>query len=87
MKPALAAAIAVLLLAAPGQAAEHEVRMLNYGKDGGMVFEPAFLQAEPGDTVTFVPGNSGHFVQSYAVPDGAKAWKSTVDERFSVLLE
>ncbi len=52
------AAIAALGLAGAAQAADHEVKMLNRGSDGGMmVFEPAFLKVEPGDTVTFVAGD------------------------------
>lgn len=88
MTRTLAAVLALLLLTSlPARAADHTVRMLNYGAEGGMVFEPAFLKAEPGDTVTFVPENSGHFVQSVALPDGIAAWKSTVDQPFKVTLE
>jgi len=32
--------------------AEHKVKMLNSGTDGYMVFEPAVLTIEPGDSVT-----------------------------------
>ena len=38
-----------------------EVQMLNKGSDGErMVFEPAFIQAAPGDTVKFVAADRGH---------------------------
>ncbi|WP_019998989.1 pseudoazurin [Aureimonas ureilytica] len=87
MKPLLAAPLALLLAALPARAADHEVRMLNYGAEGGMVFEPAFLKAVPGDTVTFVPENSGHFVQSIVLPDGVAPWKSAIDQPFTVTLE
>lgn len=75
------------LLALPSEAAEHRVRMLNYGQDGSMVFEPAYVRAQPGDTLVFVPEHSGHFVQSVAVPEGAGPWKSRMDEEYSVTLE
>ncbi|MDO4681549.1 MAG: pseudoazurin [Lautropia sp.] len=68
-------------------AAEHTVRMLNNGKDGGMVFEPAFLEVAVGDTVTFEPTNSGHQVRSLAIPDGVTPWKSPLDERFTVTID
>lgn len=68
-------------------AAEHEIKMLNYGKEGGMVFEPAVLQVAPGDTVIFIPENTSHSVQSYAIPEGATAWKSKLDEKWSVTLD
>lgn len=68
-------------------AADHQVKMLNYGKDGGMVFEPPVVKASIGDTVTFVPENSSHNVQSYAIPEGATPWKSKLDEAWTVTLE
>lgn len=61
--------------------------MLNNGKDGSMVFEPAFLQVEVGDTVVFEPTNSGHYVRSLAVPEGVTPWKSELDQKFSVTID
>ena len=52
--------IMVSLLAAGGFAAEHQVKMLNNGKDGTMVFEPGFLKAEKGDTVKFIKTDASH---------------------------
>lgn len=78
-----------MLLAAVGSsfAANHDVKMLNNGADGSMVFEPAFIQAKPGDTVTFKPTNKGHWVESKAVPKGAKAFLSQEDKEFTVKLD
>lgn len=73
--------------AGPALAAEHKVLMLNYGKDGSMVFEPSYVKAEPGDTITFVPQNSSHSVQSYVTPEGASPWKSKIDEAYTVTVE
>ncbi len=54
------AAIAVLMgLAGAAIAAEVEVKMLNKGAEGLMVFEPALVKIEPGDTVKFVGGRQG----------------------------
>lgn len=83
----LATALAVTLPVTPSVSAEHKILMLNYGKDGGMVFEPAYVKAEPGDTITFVPQNSSHYVQSYAVPEGVSPWKSKLDEAFTVTVD
>lgn len=83
----LASILAVTLPVNPSIAAEHKILMLNYGKDGGMVFEPSYVKAEPGDTITFVPQNSSHFVQSYAVPEGVSPWKSKLDEAYTVTVE
>ena len=51
----LAAPVLLLAFAGTGFAAEHEVEMLNKGEAGTMVFEPAFVKAEPGDVIHFVP--------------------------------
>lgn len=80
-------ALAATLVALPAIAAEHRILMLNYGKEGSMVFEPAYIKAEPGDTITFVPENSSHYVQSYAIPEDASPWKSKLDDPFTVTVE
>ena len=76
------------LLASAAHAAEHEIKMLDIGSDKAtMVFEPAVLKIAPGDTVTFIPTNKGHNVESKIVPEGAEAFKSELDEKYSVKLE
>ena len=76
------------LLATSAYAAEHEIKMLDIGSDKAtMVFEPAVLKIAPGDTVTFIPTNKGHNVESKIVPEGAEAFKSELDEKYSVKLE
>ena len=87
MKISLIILLSALLGLQAASATEHQVKMLNYGKEGSMVFEPAVVHAEVGDTVTFLPENSSHYVQTYVVPEGAKAWKSELDKPFSVKLE
>lgn len=83
----LSSILAVTLPVTPSVAAEHKILMLNYGKEGGMVFEPSYVKAEPGDTIIFVPQNSSHHVQSYAVPEGVSPWKSKLDEAYTVTVE
>jgi len=67
-------------------AAEFEVKMLNKGETGTMVFEPAFLQIAPGDTVKFVPTDKGHNAETIKgmFPEGATAFKGKINEEFSV---
>lgn len=84
MKPLF---LTLMLISGSVFAANHEVKMLDNGTDGNMVFEPAFIKAAPGDTVTFKPANKGHWVESKAVPDGAKNFTSKLDEEFSVKLD
>ena len=90
MRRMIAMAVAAAMMAAAGaaQAAEHEVQMLNKGEKGAMVFEPDFVQAAPGDTIRFVPTDRTHNAETVKgmVPDGAKAFKSKVNEDFSVTL-
>ncbi len=79
---AAAAALAATLAAtpaAPGALAEdHRIEMLNAGPDGEpMVFEPAYLEVEPGDTVTFVNVQGAHNAQTIdgMVPQGAEGFR------------
>jgi pseudoazurin len=53
-----------------------------------MVFEPAFVEVEPGDTITFRPIDKGHNAETIKgmIPAGAKKFKSKIDEEFSVTL-
>ncbi len=84
LKTSLAAA--VLTIATQAGAAEHTVKMLNQGEDGTMVFEPGFLQVEPGDTVTFVPENPSHNTNAVLTPEGGTDWKGAIDEEVTVTL-
>jgi pseudoazurin len=80
-----AAVVTVLVVsAAPSMAADHQIQLLNKGADGVMVFEPGFVKIAPGDTVTFVPTDKSHNVESYKglIPDGAAQFKSKPNEEF-----
>lgn len=82
----MALAAAFGLKAGSTSAAEHIVEMLNRGPDGTMVFAPGVVHADVGDTITFKAVKSGHYVKSYAVPEGAEAWSSPIHEDYSVTL-
>ncbi|MCG5479575.1 pseudoazurin [Sinorhizobium alkalisoli] len=81
-------AVAAILTALGGTAfaADFEVHMLNKGADGVMVFEPAFVKLNPGDTVTFIPTDKGHNVETIKdmIPDGAEPFKSKMSETHKV---
>ncbi|KIT15742.1 Pseudoazurin precursor [Jannaschia aquimarina] len=86
---ASAAALAILVGGA-ALAETHEVQMLNVGTDGErMVFEPAFLQVEPGDTVKFLATDNGHNAESLLemMPEGAEAFKGRINEEIEVTLD
>ena len=82
----LAGAAAAIALASPASAADHVVKMLNKGKAGMMVFEPALVKVKPGDTVTFVPTDKSHNAESIAgmMPAGAAPFKGKMNQPFKV---
>lgn len=85
----LAGAALLALMAAPVFAADHEVKMLNKGSDGeAMVFEPSYLRVQPGDTVTFVPTDKSHQVETVKgfLPEGAEDFKGKLNQEVKVTL-
>lgn len=81
---ALAAALA--LAGGVASAETIEVQMLNKGTQGVMVFEPAYVQAQPGDVIHFVPTNPGHNAESIEglLPEGAEPFEGELGEELSV---
>jgi pseudoazurin len=65
-------------------AADHQVQMLNKGTAGAMVFEPSFVKIAPGDTITFLPTDKSHNVETFKglIPDGAPEFKSKPSEQY-----
>jgi pseudoazurin len=70
-------------------AAEFEVQMLNKGDKGGMVFQPDFVKASPGDTIKFIPTDKGHNVESIKnmLPEGVEKFKSSFNKEYVLLVE
>lgn len=64
----ISAAVLAIVVATEAEAKTIEVKMLNAGKEGPMVFEPGFVKAEKGDTLKFVPTDKSHNSQSLVVP-------------------
>ncbi|BBU57196.1 pseudoazurin [Mameliella alba] len=86
----LAASLALTAgLAHASDGAVHEIQMLNKGADGAMVFEPAFVQADPGDVIRFVPTDKGHNVEAIdgMLPEGVKGFKSKFNKPFDLSVE
>ena len=82
---ALALGAAVIFAGTAG-AAEIEVKLLNKGEKGAMVFEPDFVSAAPGDTIRFVPTDKGHNVETIKemLPPGAELVKSPLSQEIVV---
>ena len=76
------------LVALTINAAEHEVKMLNFGDEGSMIFEPGFLKVEVGDTVHFKSVDMAHNSESVAglIPANATPWKGEINQDISVTL-
>src|SRR3546814_6332357 len=84
----LSALARAAVFAGPAVAADHEVKMLNRGAAGMMVFEPAWLKVEPGDTVTFKAVNPSLNAESIVgmIPDGAEPFNCPISKYFTVTL-
>jgi pseudoazurin len=81
--------LAAALTTGWANAAEHEVKMLNKGEKGGMVFQPDFVKAAPGDTIKFLPTDKGHNVESIKgmLPDGIDKFKSKFNKEYTLTVE
>lgn len=80
----IAASLAALLLAPAAYAENFDIKMLNKGVEGAMVFEPAFVKAAVGDTITFISTDKGHNVEGIKdmLPAGVEEFKSKSGEDY-----
>ena len=67
-------------------AANYDVKMLNQGPTGVMVFEPAVLKINVGDTVTFKSIDAAHNSASIPgmIPVGASPWNGQLSQDLTV---
>ena len=89
-KTLVAAGLLAGLTAAPAAAETIEVKMLNKNDAGDlMVYEPASVSIEPGDTVRFVATAKGHNAQSVKdmIPDGAESFRGGINQEIEVTFE
>ena len=79
----------LVILSGTALAESHEVQMLNTGPDGVMVFEPAVLSINPGDSVTFKATNPGHNSESMEgmKPEGAEGWQGGMVQEVTVTFD
>lgn len=85
----LTAVGAVLGLGGTALAAEVEVKLLNKGAAGMMVFEPALVTIAPGDSVKFVATDKSHNAETIKgmIPDGAKPFTGKMNEDVTVTFD
>lgn len=84
----ITASLATLVLATTAYAENFDVKMLNKGVDGAMVFEPAYVKAAVGDTITFLSTDKGHNAEGIEgmLPAGVEAFKSGMGEDYVLTL-
>lgn len=90
MRAKIAAALLALgLTTAPAFAETIEVKMLNRGENGSMVFEPDYVELKPGDRVKFRVGHKSHNAASIdgMVPEGYAGFKGQINEEIEVTFD
>jgi len=69
--------------------ANHYVKMLNQGSSGVMVFEPAYLKINVGDSVTFESTDAAHNSASIPgmIPSSASSWNGGLSQNITVMFD
>ena len=69
--------------------ANHSVKMLNQGSSGVMVFEPADLKINIGDSVTFQSTDAAHNSASIPgmIPSSASSWNGGLSQDLTVMFD
>ncbi|MCF1503100.1 pseudoazurin [Afifella sp. H1R] len=81
--------LALVLVSSFAHAETFEVKMLNRGEKGAMIYEPDFLRVAPGDTIRFLATTPGHNARTIAglAPEGAEEIKTPLGETADVVAE
>lgn len=77
---------AIFFVSMPVVAADHTIEMLSSSDGQMMVFKPAVLKINPGDTVTWKASNPGHNTASIneMSPDNALQWNGKINEEIKI---
>jgi len=73
-----------VLYVGPAYSAAYEVKMLNSGAEGKIIFEPSVLKVKLGDTVIFLPSDPLHDSISIHSPKDANTWHGKRDQKVSL---
>ncbi|MEE7504392.1 pseudoazurin [Methylobacterium mesophilicum] len=89
LRPTLPVAALLIASIAGANASEVSIKTLNSGPGGMMVFDPAFVKIQPGDTVRFVPADKGHNAELIKgmAPEGAVPFKTVVGKEETVTFD
>ena len=84
----LTSAAVIVALGGMASAETFEVKMLNKGEGGRMIFEPSGLRIAAGDTVKFIASDKGHNAESIdgMMPENAERFKGKINEEIEVTL-
>ena len=76
----------IFVISVPAFSADHTVEMLSSSNGQMMVFKPAVLQINPGDTVTWKATNPGHNTASIneMSPDSSLQWDGKINEELKI---
>ena len=77
---------AIFFVSVPVFAADHIIEMLSSSDGQMMVFKPAVLKINPGDTVTWKATNPGHNTASIneMSPDNSLQWNGKINEEVKI---
>ena len=81
--------LCLFLLASFISAENFDIKMVNADASGQvMVFDPPFIKANIGDTVTFLPTDMLHNSQSVPglIPSSASSWNGVMNEKITIEL-
>lgn len=89
MGPTTFALFLTLAVPTASLAEMYEVRMLNRGAAGPMIYEPDFLSLRAGDKVKFLNAGAGHNAVTIEgmVPEGNAGFKGKFNEEIEVTLD
>ena len=76
----------MLVIALPAMSEDHTVEMLSSSNGEMMVFKPAVLKIQPGDTVTWKATNPGHNTASIdaMTADNSLQWNGKINEELTI---
>ena len=81
--------LCLFLLASFISAENFDIKMVNANASGQvMIFDPPFIKANIGDTVTFLPTDMLHNSQSVPglIPSSASSWNGAMNEKITIEL-
>jgi pseudoazurin len=78
--------LTIFIISIPAYAADHTIEMLSSSDGQMMVFKPAVLKINPGDTVTWKAANPGHNTASIneMSPDQSLEWNGKINEELKI---